>query len=42
MSQFKLVSVHSLGRGVLWHSLWGGYHHALVSPHTEEYFVRLF
>jgi hypothetical protein len=42
MSQFKLVSVHSLGRGVLWHHLWGGYHHTAVSHCTEDYFVRLF
>lgn len=42
MSQFKLVSVHSLGRGVLWHNLWGGHHHAMAGYCTEDYFVRLF
>jgi hypothetical protein len=42
MGQFKLVSVHTLGQGVLWHGLWGGYHHAAVSHCTEDYLVRLF
>lgn len=42
MSQFKLVSVHSLGRGVLWHSLWAGHRHALADTCVEDYFVQLF
>jgi hypothetical protein len=42
MSQFKLVSVHSLGRGVLWHNLWGAHHRAVPHHCTEDYFVRLF
>jgi hypothetical protein len=42
MSQFKLVSVHSLGQTALWHNLWGGYHHSAVNHCVEDYFARLF
>jgi len=42
MSQFKLVSVHTLGRTALWHNVWSEYHHAATSGRSEDYFVRVF